>query len=101
MIQGGVGDSHDPPQAQENLFVDLIATDEIFVVAELPQEPAEPPQSLLGAIEAASEKAALILVWLEDGEAEDVERSLRMPAEENTINSDRSPGAKGRKSSSS
>jgi hypothetical protein len=60
-----------------------------LVVAKIPQKPAEPPQSLLGAIEAAGEKAALIFVWFEGGEAEDVEGSLRMPAIEDAINSDK------------
>jgi len=71
-----VGDSHDPPQARESLFVDLIATHEIFVVAKSLRNQAEPPQSLPGTIEAAREEAALILVWFQDGEAQDVERSL-------------------------
>jgi hypothetical protein len=89
MIQGGVGDSDDSSQPEESLFVDFVAAYQILVIAKISQEPAESTQSLLGAIEAAREEAALILMWFEDGEAQNVEGSLRMPAEEDAINSDK------------
>jgi hypothetical protein len=59
-----------------------------LVVAKIPQEPPEFPQSLGRTIEAPLEKVALMLSRFQDSESQDVKGSLRMPTVEGSIDSD-------------
>src|SRR6266478_278171 len=67
-IQGGAGNPHDSPQAEQRFFVDFISAHQIGVVAKVPQEPAEFPKRFGSAVEAAVEGMALMFFWFENGE---------------------------------
>src|ERR1017187_5566111 len=81
-VQGGAGNPHDSSKADERLFVNFVSAHQIGVVAKVPQEPAEFPQSFGSAVEATVEGTALMFSWFENGEPQNVERPLGMPAVE-------------------
>src|SRR5467141_5122097 len=84
-VQGRVGNPHDTSQAHQRLFIDFVPAHQVGVVTEIPQEPAEFPKSFGGAVETSSERTILIFAWFKDYEPQNVERPLRMPAVEGSI----------------
>src|SRR5580692_2973074 len=84
-----MGNSYDSPQADKTILVDFIATHQVLVVAEIAEEPAEPPDRLRRAVESPREGPASTLIWFEDVEAKDVERLFRMPAIEDSIDANK------------
>src|ERR1700722_10197588 len=70
--------AHDSAESQKGLVVHLVPAQQIRVVAEIPQEPAEFPQGFGGAVEPTGEGMTLVFPRLKNREAHDVERSLRM-----------------------
>jgi hypothetical protein len=87
-IQGGTGSSQDAGESNQGLFVDLISSHQILVIAEIPQEPGQFPEGLGGAIESSSKGMALQVFGFQDGEAKDEEGSLGMPAVEGSLDAD-------------
>ncbi len=83
-----MGNPYDSLQADESLFIHFVTAHEVLVIAEVAEEPAEFPKGLGGAIEATSQETALLFAGLENGEAQDVEGSLRMSTVEDTIDAD-------------
>src|ERR1700733_4691835 len=75
----------DSSQAHHGLFVDFVSAHQVGVVAEIAQEPAQFPQGPWGAVEPAGDRMALVLFRFENSEPQNVERSLRMPAIEGSI----------------
>src|SRR3984893_8640146 len=87
-VQGRVGDPYDTSQAEQRLFIDFVSAHQIGVIAEIPQEPAEFPKRFGGAVETTVEWTALMFSWFKNGEPQNVERALRMPAVEGPIDTD-------------
>ena len=81
-------DPYDPSQPEKSFLVDFIAAHKILVIAEISQEPTKFPQGFGRAIEAALEEATLVFSGLQDGESQHIKRPMRMPAEEDSINTD-------------
>ena len=86
-IQDRSRDADDSAKPHELLFIDFIPTQQIGVIAEIPQEPAEFPKGSRGAIEPAGEGMALLLFGFQNAKPKDVERSLGVPAVEGSIDS--------------
>src|SRR5713101_8092268 len=87
-VERGARDAHDPTQADEGLFIDLVSAEQVEVIAEVPQEPVELPQGLLSAIEPSRDCLAGMFFGLEDGQAQGEERLLRVPAMEHSFDPD-------------
>ena len=87
-VQRGVGDSQDPTKSQQGFVVDFIPTQQIRIIAKIPEKPVELPQGLLRAIQAAVQKAALMLFRFENCKTESEKRPLRVPAVEYPLNLD-------------
>ena len=83
-----MGNPHDSSQAEECLFIDFVSAHQIGVIAKVPQEPAEFPERFGSAVETTVEGTALMFSRFEDGEPQNVERPLRMPAVEDPIDAD-------------
>src|SRR6185437_14265587 len=62
------------------MLVELIAAEQLVVVAKVTQEPAQFPQRLVGAIDPPGKDAAGELLRFEHGELSSVEGFLWMPA---------------------
>jgi hypothetical protein len=52
-VEAGKTGPDDTAKIQERLFINLISGEQLGVVAEIPQEPAEFPKRPLGAVEAS------------------------------------------------
>lgn len=76
-------------KAEQRFFVEFVPTEQIGVIAEISQQPAEPPECFGCAIDAASESMAMVLFWFENRQAQEVKRSSGMPAIERPIHSDK------------
>src|ERR1019366_3816631 len=87
-IQGRVGNPHDSSQAEQRLFIDFVSVHQIGVVAEISKKPPKFPKCFGGAVKTTVESPALMFSWFENGEARNIERSLRMPSIEGTIDPD-------------
>ena len=79
-VDGGVADLDHAAESGEGLLVDLVASEQVRVVEEIAQEPAELPQSFRGAIHAPGDDPPSEFARLKDGEPQDVEGLRRMPA---------------------
>src|SRR5579864_1707348 len=62
------------------MCVELVASEELGVIAEVAQEPAQLPQRFFGAIDPAGKQAADEMLGFEDGKLDGVEGLLGMPA---------------------
>src|SRR4029077_15671587 len=71
---------HHAAESGERLFVDLFTSEQLRVIKEIAQEPAELPQGFGCAIDPPRNYTPSEFGRLKDGEAEDVERFCRMPA---------------------
>src|SRR6266404_3926034 len=94
-VQGRVGNPHDTSQAEQSLFIDFVPAHQVRVVTEIPQEPAEFPKRFGGAVETSSERTILMFTWFKDYEPQNVERPLRMPAVEGSIDTDQENALQG------
>src|SRR5580704_7457735 len=81
----GVGDSDNSPQPPQSPFVDLIPSEQVGVVAEVSEEPAQFPQGSGCGVEPTGDRPAGVLLGLEDAQAQGEERLLRMPVVEGTL----------------
>src|ERR1022692_5025421 len=72
-------------QAYEPSFVDLIATEQVGVVAEVAQEPVQLPQGFRGAVEAARKDVASKPTGLKNGQSQGVVRFLCLPTKLDTL----------------
>ena len=76
-----MADLHHPAQSRQGFLIDLLVGQQFGVIEEIAQEPAQLPQGFLGAVEATDDGLAGQGAGLENGEAEDLERFMGMPAE--------------------
>src|SRR5580692_2516177 len=72
-IQDRSRDADYSVKPHELLFVNFIPTQQIGVIAEIPQEPAELPEGSRGAIESAGQGMALLFLGFENAKPKDVE----------------------------
>ena len=79
-LHGGLADLHHAPQSEQGLVIDLFSPEQLGVVAEIAQKPAQLPQGLGGAVQAAGHEAPGQFVGFEDGEARIVIGLLLVPA---------------------
>ena len=77
---GLAGGAQNARETEQSLLIHLVSAEQIRVVAEIPQKPIQFPERLLGAVESSGNLAGGEVLGLEDREAEDEERFLRMPA---------------------
>jgi hypothetical protein len=87
-IQGGTGSPQDSAEPYQGLFLNLISSHQVPVVPEISQEPSQFPEGFGRAIESASNGMAQQVFGFQDGETEDEEGSLRMPAVEGVLDAD-------------
>ena len=80
-VDHGVADLDDAAQSGQSLFIDLLVGQQFRVIKKIPQEPAQLPQRFLRAVEPADNGLTGQSAGLDDGESEDVERFVGMPAE--------------------
>src|SRR3989442_4614754 len=84
-VQGCVGNPHDSTQTRQGFFIHLVSAEQVEVIAEVPQEPAELPHGLGGAVEPSGDALPDMFFRLEDAEAQGEEGLLRMPAIEDAL----------------
>ncbi len=72
-VDDGVADLHDSDQAAQGALVDLVLAQQFGVIEEIPQEPAQLPHCLWGAVEAADDGAPGKQLGFEDGEPKHIE----------------------------
>jgi len=75
-----VGDSDNSPQPPQGSLVDLVPAEQIGVIAEVPEEPTQFPQSSGSGVKPTGDRPAGVLLGLEDAQAQGEEGLLRMPA---------------------
>src|SRR5664280_3342779 len=79
-VDHGVADLHDSDQAPQSALVDLVLAQQLGVIEEIPQEPAQLPHRLGRAVETADDGASCKRLGFEDGEPEQVKALLGLPA---------------------
>ena len=79
-VEAGKTGADDTPKIQERLFIDLISSKELGVVAKVVEEPTEFPKGALGAVEPPGEGKCFMGGGLQDAEAQGKEGLLRMPS---------------------
>jgi len=87
-VDHGVADLDDAAQPGQGLLIDLFVGQKFRVIEEIPKEPAQLPECLLGAVETPDDRMPGKLTGFEDAEAENVEGLLSVPTELGTIDSD-------------
>jgi hypothetical protein len=80
-----MGNPYNASQADESLFVDFIAAHQIPVLAKIHQEPARFPKRFGCAVVATGERTALMFSWFDDRQVQNIERPLRMPVIEGSV----------------
>ena len=80
-VDHGMADLDDAAESGQSLLVDLFVGQQFRVIEKIPQEPAQLPHRLLRAVEPADDGLTGQSAGLDDGESEDVERFVGMPAE--------------------
>src|SRR5207302_9846304 len=71
-VDGGMADRHDPSKSGQGLLVDFLASEQVRIVEEIAEEPAEFPQCFCSAIDAPRNHPLGEFVRFKDREAEDV-----------------------------
>ena len=79
-MHGDFADLDHAPQIDQGLVVDLVLSQQLSVIAEIPQEPAQLPHGSGCAVQAAGHEAPGQMPGLEDGEADLVIGLLLVPA---------------------
>jgi hypothetical protein len=79
-VQAYTSGSYHARQTQKRPLIDLIATEQIAVVAKLAEKPIQFPESLRIAIQAAGDQTVEVSFGFDDLEPKSKERFLRMPA---------------------
>src|SRR5271157_3768725 len=87
-VQGDMRGPEDSPEVQESLFLHFIAAEEVTVVAKVPQEPIELPESPFGAVQPANDGPSGKGLGLEDHKPDGEEWFLRMPAVGSSVDPD-------------
>ena len=87
-VDHGVADLHDPDQAAQGSLVDFVLAQQFGVIEKIPQEPAQLPHRLGGAVETADDRAPGKWLGLENGEPEQIKALLGLPAMLRTIEPD-------------
>jgi hypothetical protein len=70
--------TNDPAKVQEGLLIDLIAMEQVGIVAKVSKKPMQLPQSSLGAIQPAEERPVLGRLRLQNDKSELHEWFVRM-----------------------
>src|ERR1700758_2947784 len=86
-VQHGVGDANNALKAEQSFIVEFIPAQQVSVVAEISQEPAQPPECFGCAVDPSSQGMAAVLFGLEHGESQEIERSGWMPTIESSFDS--------------
>src|ERR1700730_4594640 len=73
-------DLYHAPEVEQGLVIDLILSEQLRVVAELAQKPAQLPHRSGGAVQAAGHEAPGQMLGFKDSEADLVVRLLLVPA---------------------
>ena len=79
-MNGDFADLDHAPEIDQGLVIDLVLSQQVGVVAEVAQKPAQLPHCLGCAIQAAGHETPGQMLGLEDGEADLVIRLLLVPA---------------------
>jgi hypothetical protein len=87
-VQDGMRDANDTLQPNERFLIEFISTKQIGVIAEIAQEPAQPPERFGYAIDPANECMALVFFGFENRQSHEIERSGWMPPVERSIHTD-------------
>src|SRR5579859_6670746 len=66
----GMGDSDDSLEAPQGSLVNLVPAEQVGVVAEVPEKPAELPQGSWSGVEPARDRPAGVLLGLEDAQVQ-------------------------------
>jgi hypothetical protein len=80
-VDHGVADLDHAAESGQSLFVDLFVGQKFRVIEEIPQEPAQLPHCLLRAVKTTRDGLPDQGAGLENGESEDIERFVGVPAE--------------------
>jgi hypothetical protein len=75
-------------QSGQGFFIDLLVGQKLRVIEKIPQEPAQLPHCLLGAVETTHDGLPGQGPGLENGESEDVERFVGVPTKLGAIDAD-------------
>ena len=75
-------------EADQRLIIDFIFSQQLGVIAEVAQKPAQLPHCFCGAVEAAADQAPGQMLRFENREANQVIGFLCMPAVSRSLNSD-------------
>src|ERR1700739_3216784 len=87
-VQHGVGDANNALKAEQSFIVEFIPAQQVSVVDEISQDPAQPPECFGCAVNPSSQGMAAVLFGLEHGESQEIERSGWMPTIESPIHTD-------------
>jgi hypothetical protein len=78
-VYAGESCPNDSAQIQKSFFVNLIATEQIWVVAKVTEEPIEFPKRAFGAVNPTGKRSRGNGSWLQNGKLQRQERLLRLP----------------------
>jgi hypothetical protein len=87
-IQHCMGDANNALQTEQSFFVEFVSTQQIGVIAEIAQEPAQPPKGFGCAVDPPSQEMAAVFFGLKYGESHEVERPGGMPTMVSSIYTD-------------
>src|ERR1700722_10735327 len=77
--KGSFRGAHYTNEAEQSFFIHLVAAEQVRVVAEVPKKPVQFPERLLGAVDSSRNFLGGKITGLENREAENEERLLRVP----------------------
>jgi hypothetical protein len=83
-----VADLDDATESGQSLFVDLLVREELWILEEIAQEPAELPHRFLGTVETSDDRQSRQLLRFNDRETKYVKRFVGVPAELSSIDAD-------------
>jgi hypothetical protein len=94
-IQHGVRNANNALQTEQSLFVEFVSAQQVGVIAEISQKPAQSPECFGCAVNPASEGMAAVFLGFNDRESHEIKRSGRVPSIEGSFDSNQEDTFKG------
>jgi hypothetical protein len=84
-----VADFDDAAESGKSFLIDLFVSEKLRVIEEIPQEPAQLPHCLLGAVETTDDRPTGQYPRFDNRESKYIERSGGVPAELRAVDADK------------
>jgi hypothetical protein len=82
-------DTHNSLKIEKSFHIDLVVMEQLGVITEVAEKPAELPESLLSTVQTSNESLLLNGFGFQDNKTQFEKRLLRLPAEESTVDSNK------------